>query len=145
LGAPLSFEVEHIELLMPGHLVDEQSLDVRVQVSKGAELFVLAGLDVLGAVLCLILGDVVETLDLVVRELARLHITAVVNWANLNVVRVLGVAPSTILQAVVAKVQLRVVSLQCVLTQYHYSRLTSKYLNSISTARACSQSGVQRN
>ncbi len=112
VGAPLSFEVEHVELLLTGHFMDEQSLDVRVRMGKGAELFVLAGLDVLGAVLCLILGDVVETLDLVVRELARLHITAVVNCAKLNVVRVVGVAPSAVLLAVVVRAQLRVVSLQ---------------------------------
>lgn len=59
VGAPLSLEVKHVELLLPGHLVDERRFDVRVRVGEGAELFVLAGLGVLGAVLSLILGDVV--------------------------------------------------------------------------------------
>ena len=112
IGAPLSLEVEHVELLLPGHLVDERRLDVRVRVGEGAELLVLAGLGVLGAVLCLVLGDVVKTLDLVMRKLARLHIAAVVYRAKLNVVRVLGVAATAVLLAVVVRAHLRVVSLQ---------------------------------
>lgn len=46
------------------------------------------------------------------RKLARLRIAAVVYRAKLNVVRVLGVAATAVLLAVVVRAQLRVVGLQ---------------------------------
>lgn len=69
-GAPLCFEVKHVELLVTRHLVNQWSLYVRVSVREGAELFVFTFLRGLGAKFGLVLLNVVKALNLIVGVLA---------------------------------------------------------------------------
>jgi hypothetical protein len=74
-GTPLSFEVEHVEVEVLVHEVNDPRLDVSLGVSKGAVLSIVALRDEvgeLGAVLCLVLFYVVQPFNPVVRELARI-------------------------------------------------------------------------
>lgn len=65
-GAPLRFEVKHVELLIARHLVDQWRLNVRVSVRKGTELFVFTFLSRLGAKFSFVFLNVIQALNLVV-------------------------------------------------------------------------------
>jgi hypothetical protein len=77
-GAPLSLKEEHVEVLVAGHLMDQRRLDVGFSVRERTILLVFALGKGLGAELCLVLFNVVETLDLIVSEFAELVIALLV-------------------------------------------------------------------
>jgi len=91
-GAPLSFEEEHIEVLVAGHLVDQRRLYVSFSVGKGAVLLVLALAEGLGAELCFVLLNVVEALNLVVSKFAELVIALFVRAKFYSVVELSSTA-----------------------------------------------------
>ena len=98
LGAertPLSFEVKHVELLVARHLVDQGSFNVQLSVSEAAVLLVLALVEGLGAEFGLVLLNVVQSLNLVVRELAR-HVVALLMRAEVNTITVNSCAPALV-------------------------------------------------
>ena len=67
-GTPLSLKVEHVELLITWHFVDQRRLDIQLSVSKRAVLFIFTLVERLRTEFGLVLLDVVESFDLVVRE-----------------------------------------------------------------------------
>ena len=110
VGAPLRLEVEHVELLVARHLVDQRRLDVLVAVREGAELLVLALLQRLRAELGLVLLDVVQAFHLVVRVGAVL-VAAALQGAEVQPVVHLSAAAPPVQLPVVLRALLRVVRL----------------------------------
>jgi hypothetical protein len=124
--APLGLEVEHKKLLVPRHLVNEGRLDVLVGMCEGAELFVLAAGDRLGAKLSLVFLNVVESLHFVVDVLA-VDVGAVLEGTEVHAIVVHCGAATLIELSVVVRAILWVVRLW-VLTLDHFESLQIQML-----------------
>lgn len=109
-GAPLSLEIEHVEFLVAGHLVNQRRLYLKVGVGEAAELLVVALLQSLGAELGLVLLDVVQPLYFVVGVLA-MHVVAILVGTEFDSVGDQAGAATSVGRPVMLGTALRVVRL----------------------------------
>ena len=109
-GTPLSLKVEHVELLITWHFVDERCLDIQLSVRKRAVLFIFTLIEGLRTEFGLVLLDVVESFDLVVREFAVV-ICALLVRTEIDTIVVQGCTTTPIRSRVILGAPLLVVRL----------------------------------
>ena len=113
--APLCFEIEHVEVHVLCHIVNDTRLDVFHGVSKRTEFTVLAVVQVLwklGAELCFIFFNMVESLNTIMGEFALILFFTSIGFCIIahfrGVIEDL-ISPSSVLDGVVERAMLVVV------------------------------------
>ena len=132
-GAPLCLEIEHVEVKVFLHEVDDACLDIAHGVSEGAVLAIFAVSKVFGessAELCLVLLNMVESLNSVVGQFAGIFaLTAFSLSVVAKVWTVIAAVPSSFVLIGVVKATVLVVVLVMDLAHVHFEFIQNQVLH----------------